>query len=274
MPALSDLRWTELPDASGLLLVVPVGATEQHGPHLPFTTDTDIAVALAEGLDRERDGVVVAPPVAFGSSGEHQAFPGTLSIGRKATELLLVELGRSATETFDRVLLLSTHGGNVDPVNGAVRLLRAEGRDVRAWSPRWEDLHAGHAETSVLLALAPERVRGEHAVRGDVRPLDEVLPLLARDGVRVVSPTGVLGDATTASAEAGRTLLRRAAADLAVTVERWAGATRGGTPPGGVRSGDGGPAGDGARSSDDVRRAGVRRAGIHEPGSAVGRAGV
>lgn len=221
MPALATLTWTALSDAADRLLVVPVGATEQHGPHLPFTTDTDIALALADGLDRERDDVVVAPSVAFGSSGEHQGFPGTLSIGREATELLLVELGRSATETFRRVLLVSTHGGNAAPVRDAVGRLSAEGRDVRAWSPRWEDLHAGHAETSVLLALAPERVRAEHAVRGDVRPLTDVLPTLVRAGVRAVSPTGVLGDATTASADAGRTLLRRASADLAATVAAW-----------------------------------------------------
>jgi creatinine amidohydrolase len=221
MPPLATLTWTDLTDATDRILVVPVGATEQHGPHLPFTTDTEIAVALAEALDRDRDDVVVAPAVAYGSSGEHQAFPRTLSIGREATGLLLLELGRSATETFGRVLLVSAHGGNAEPVRAAVTRLREEGRDVRAWSPRWEDLHAGHAETSVLLALAPERVRPDRAVRGDMRPLRDVLPALARDGVRAVSPSGVLGDATTAGADAGRTLLRRAAYDLAATVAAW-----------------------------------------------------
>lgn len=222
MPDLSALTWSALTDAAGLLLVVPVGATEQHGPHLPFTTDTDIAVALAEGLDRERDDVVVAPPVAIGSSGEHQGFPGTLSIGRDATELVLVELGRSATETFRRVLLVSTHGGNADPVRAAVARLRGEGRDVRAWSPDWDgDLHAGHAETSIMLVLHPDRVLGERRVRGATAPLRELLPVMRRAGVAGVSPSGVLGDATTASADDGRTLLRRAAADLAGLAERW-----------------------------------------------------
>jgi creatinine amidohydrolase len=220
--ALADTRWTDLEDGAGLLLVVPVGATEQHGPHLPMTTDTDIAVALVAALDREREDVVVAPAVPFGSSGEHQGFPGTLSIGREATELLLVELGRSATETFSRVLLVSTHGGNVDPVNAAVRRLRAEGRDVRAWSPGWEgDLHAGHVETSVMLALAPDAVRTASAVRGATAPLRELLPRMRVEGVAGVSASGVLGDATTATAAAGRTLLRRAAGDLADTVETW-----------------------------------------------------
>ena len=222
MPALSTLTWTALQDAADRLLVVPVGATEQHGPHLPFSTDTDIAVALADALDRERDDVVVAPAVAFGSSGEHQGFPGTLSIGREATELLLVELGRSATETFRRILLISTHGGNAEPVRAAVARLRDEGRDVRGWSPQWHgDLHAGHAETSILLALDPDQVATERAVRGATAPLGELLPEMRRTGVAGVSPNGVLGDATTATADAGRTLLRRASADLAALVDAW-----------------------------------------------------
>src|SRR3954468_6224169 len=91
------------------VLVVPVGATEQHGAHLPLGTDTEIAVALATGLARVREDVVVAPALAYGSSGEHAAFAGTLSIGRPATETLLVELGRSASESFSRLLLVPAH---------------------------------------------------------------------------------------------------------------------------------------------------------------------
>jgi len=77
-------------------LLVPLGATEQHGPHLPIGTDAAIALALAEGAASEVPGTVVAPVLPYGSSGEHQDFPGTLSIGAEATELVLVELGRSA----------------------------------------------------------------------------------------------------------------------------------------------------------------------------------
>ena len=208
--------------AAGALLAVPVGATEQHGPHLPLCTDTDLAVALCARLAAARPGVLVAPPLAYGGSGEHEDFPGTLSIGTEVVELLLVELGRSATLTFSRVLLVSTHGGNADAVRRAERRLRAESRDVRAWLPIWEgDAHAGRAETSLELALAPDRVRPGRAEAGNTRPLTELMPELRRSGVRAVSPNGVLGDPAGASAAEGAALLARLAADLLTAVDAW-----------------------------------------------------
>ena len=208
--------------AAGALLAVPVGATEQHGPHLPLCTDTDLAVALCARLAAARPGVLVAPPLAYGGSGEHEDFPGTLSIGTEVVELLLVELGRSATRTFSRVLLVSTHGGNADAVRRAERRLRAESRDVRAWLPIWEgDAHAGRAETSLELALAPDRVRPGRAEAGNTRPLTELMPELRRSGVRAVSPNGVLGDPAGASAAEGAALLARLGADLLAAVDAW-----------------------------------------------------
>ena len=204
------------------MLVVPVGATEQHGPHLPLTTDTDIAVALADRLASATDEVVVAPAIAYGSSGEHQDFAGTLSIGAPATELLLVELGRSASCTWRRVLLISTHGGNAGPVGRAVALLRAEGRDVRAWYPTWRgDAHAGHTETSIMRPLRPQSVDTELAEAGAPAPLEALLPRLRRHGVAAVSPNGILGDATTASATHGAQLLAEEVAALALFVHDW-----------------------------------------------------
>src|SRR5258705_2924792 len=93
--------------AAGAILAVPLGSTEQHGPHLPLSTDTDVAVTLCERLAAARPDVLIAPPVPYGSSGEHAGFAGTLSIGQAAVELLLLELGRSATETFTQVLFVS-----------------------------------------------------------------------------------------------------------------------------------------------------------------------
>ncbi|MEV6898898.1 mycofactocin biosynthesis peptidyl-dipeptidase MftE [Amycolatopsis sp. NPDC051372] len=221
---LSDLPFPEVARraAAGAVLAVPIGATEQHGPHLPLSTDTDIALALCDALAVARPEVVIAPAVAYGSSGEHAGFAGTLSIGQAATELLLVELGRSATETFGRVLLVSAHGGNAEPVARAVATLRSESRDVSVFQPRWSgEPHAGAPETALQLALRPAAVRMDRAVAGDRRPLSEVLPLLRSGGVRAVTDTGVLGDPTRATAAEGHALLDTLTAQLLAHVEAW-----------------------------------------------------
>ncbi|MET7541338.1 mycofactocin biosynthesis peptidyl-dipeptidase MftE [Streptomyces sp. NPDC005507] len=223
MTALASLTWTDVADQARrrTVLAVPVGATEQHGPHLPMSTDTDIAVALAERLAAQVPDVVVAPAVAFGSSGEHQGFPGTLSVGQEAVELLLVELVRSATVTFPRVVLVSAHGGNAQPVTRAVRRLRTEGRHVLAWGPRWGgDAHAGRTETSVMLALAPHLVRLDAARAGNTAPVHTLLPRLREAGLSGVTENGVLGDPGGANAEEGRLLVQRAVAELADRVTR------------------------------------------------------
>jgi creatinine amidohydrolase len=208
--------------ASPSTLLIPLGATEQHGPHLPLDTDSRIAEALAEGAAARIADAVAAPVLPFGSSGEHQAFAGTLSIGATATEQVLIELGRSATETFDRLLFVNAHGGNAAPLAAAVALLRSEDRDVRAWVPRFGgDAHAGRTETSLMLALSPERVRDGRASPGNVAPLTELIDDLRMDGVRPLSPNGILGDPTGASPGEGRALLSSAIDDLCTTVRDW-----------------------------------------------------
>ncbi|WP_406689739.1 mycofactocin biosynthesis peptidyl-dipeptidase MftE [Saccharopolyspora sp. ID03-671] len=216
---LGETTWPELREPR--LLAVPVGATEQHGPHLPCTVDTDIAAALCERLAERRD-VVIAPPVAYGSSGEHAAFPGTLSIGQAATELLLTELGRSA-DAFAGVVLVSCHGGNAVPVRNAVRTLRAEGRRVLAWSPtgRADDSHAGRTETSVMLALRPHVVHLEQAEIGNTAPLSELIDRLRTGGTAAVSDSGVLGDPRGASGSEGRRILRSWTENLIDAVDAW-----------------------------------------------------
>ncbi len=205
---------------AGAVLVIPVGSTEQHGPHLPLSTDTDIAVALslgiaervlADGVERQEAGVLdllVAPALPYGSSGEHEGFAGTLSIGQAATEQIVVELVRSARSTFGLVVLISGHGGNAEALRRAMATLEAESPTVMLIEPDWGgDLHAGATETSIQLYLRPGEVSLDLATVGHTGSLAELLPAMRSGGVRAVSPSGVLGDPTLATAEHGRVLM-------------------------------------------------------------------
>jgi creatinine amidohydrolase len=222
---LGDRSWPEIAGRAGSsLLAVPIGSTEQHGPHLPLSTDAEVAAALADRLAGQRPDVLVAPTLAYGASGEHAAFAGTLSIGRVALELVLVELVRSA-DAFSGVVLVNGHGGNVAAAAAAVDRLAAEGRAVLAWSPHVAggDAHAGRTETSLMLALRPAAVRMASAQPGNLAPLPDLLENLQADGVAAVSGNGVLGDPTDASADEGGLLLDHLAADLLAAVQRrWA----------------------------------------------------
>lgn len=206
------------PDLGGdpSILLVPLGSTEQHGPHLPLDTDTRIAVAWAERLADRNGDFVVAPAIAYGSSGEHQDFPGTLSIGQDALESVLIELIRSASRSFAAVVLVCGHAGNVEPVRRSVGRMSEEGHRLTALFPHWSpddarlpplDAHAGRVETSLLMHLAPELVRIERAEPGAIAPIGKLLERLRTGGVASVSANGVLGDPTGANAVEGRLLL-------------------------------------------------------------------
>ncbi|QFG20136.1 mycofactocin biosynthesis peptidyl-dipeptidase MftE [Actinomadura sp. WMMB 499] len=213
-----DLAGAAWPEVGAASVLVPVGSTEQHGPHLPLSTDTVIAAAVAERAAAALDGpVLVAPALAYGASGEHAGFPGTMSIGRDALELVLVETVRSLAPWAGRVVFVNGHGGNAGALDAAAGRMRAEGHDA-GWvgcGVPGADAHAGFTETSIMLYLAPELVRASRAVAGDTRPLAELMPELVARGVRAVSPTGVLGDPAGASAGRGRELVDAMAAAAA-----------------------------------------------------------
>jgi creatinine amidohydrolase len=220
--ALADAVWPDVP--AGALVLVPVGSTEQHGPHLPLDTDTVVARAVARRTADALAGgpygpVLVAPDLAYGASGEHAGFPGTVSIGHVALRAVIVELTRSLSLWAGRIVFVNGHGGNTATLDAALAQLRAEGHDA-VWTGcevPGGDPHAGRAETSLLLHLEPGRVRLDDAVAGDTRPLPVLLPELMARGVRAVSPSGVLGDPAGASAEEGRKSL---AAMVSATVRR------------------------------------------------------
>ena len=215
--SLARLRWTDLAAGEPPLVLVPVGSLEQHGPALGLATDAVVAVQVAglaatrlhEAADGAEPDVVVAPVVAYGASGEHEGFPGTISIGHEALALLLVELGRSACGWARGVVFVNGHGGNVATLVEAVAQLREEGRAV-AWTAcraDGADAHAGLTETSLMMRVAPRLVHAGDLEVGRTEPVAELMPLLRQGGVRAVSPNGVLGDPRGADARHGDRVL-------------------------------------------------------------------
>ena len=196
------------------IVLVPLGSTEQHGPHLPLSTDTLIAEAWAAAVARSLEvttafDVLVAPALPYGAAGEHQSFAGTLSIGTEATATVIVELARSAASVADKMVLLSGHAGNVDALRAAVRQLRTEGHEIDMVLPvlTGSDAHAGRTETSLMLHIAPHLVAMERAEPGNTAPIGELLPDMRSGGVAAVAANGVLGDPAGATAEEGERLL-------------------------------------------------------------------
>lgn len=217
---LGDHTW---PDLAGVapapVLLIPVGSFEQHGPHLPLDTDTRIALAIANAVASRVSGTVVGPALTVTASGEHQGFPGTLSVGNEVTARMIVELVRSA-DWSNGVVLVNGHGGNVSAVTEAVMLLGIERRRTLAWWPTRpsgaaaDDFHAGWTETSVMLHLHPDLVRLDAAEPGASTRIAELRSRPVID----VAPSGVLGDPTGANAADGERILATWVDDLVTEV--------------------------------------------------------
>ncbi|GAT82319.1 creatininase [Streptomyces sp. F-3] len=224
---LANLVWPDLAERRPLVLL-PLGSCEQHGPHLPLDTDTAVASEVAERTVARLAGevdVLVAPAQPYGASGEHEGFPGTVSLGHDALRLLVTEIGRSLLRWADRLLVVNGHGGNLTSLAEAVTGLRGEGRDAAWWpclppSPG-ADAHAGRTETSMMLRLRYAAVRSERAVAGPTEPVPLLMDRLIAESVRGVSPSGVLGDPAGASAGEGERLLDRMADRLAEDIRAW-----------------------------------------------------
>ena len=224
---LADMTWPEVAQAVAdgtTTVILPLGATEQHGPHLPLGTDTIRAAALAKRLAACLPHVLIAPPLPVGCSDEHAGFPGLLSLNTDTLTGVIVDCARRlAAWGVQRLVILSAHGGNGQALNRAAERLRDEVPDLEVWLPdKLPDineailavaradhlsaaavgLHAGEGETSELLYLRPDLVRLDQAAPGFRGDMAEIIPKLEQVGLRPVTPNGVLGDPT--RAEAGR----------------------------------------------------------------------
>ncbi len=191
-------------------------------------TDLRIASALCVAMAERRGDVVIAPPLTITASGEHESFPGTLSIGTLATETVVVELVRSALPPqgsdrpapFRGVALVNGHGGNLEALGRAGALLVDEGREVSIWhaSVPGGDSHAGTTETSLLLHLDPDCVRRDRIQPGSTSRWREIGEEIIAGGLSRVTANGVLGDPTTASASSGAAVFDALVTDLTAWV--------------------------------------------------------
>jgi creatinine amidohydrolase len=243
----AEMTWQEIEAATertGTLLV-PVGATEQHGHHLPLGVDVFMPEAIGERVARTAPALL-APPVHYGVSPHHTFKPGTFTVSSETFRRYVTELCASTADWgIEHVLLLNGHYLAQDPeLEIAVRELRNGGleafhvplvdlfSDVAAEIRRGEtSFHAAEFETSIMLALYPELVRMDRAERVDVPT--EPLPLTDYDALgenRVgwaltasemddLTPTGNLGDPTVASAETGERLVEEAVSRVVSLVE-------------------------------------------------------
>ena len=222
MARLGDHTTEQIGD--GRVLLLPLGSTEQHGPHLPLDTDTVIAATVAERAAAMVPAAVAAPALPIGAAGEHAGFAGTLSIGTDVLAAAIVEIVRTVGPEFERVVVVNAHGGNLDAVQAAAKTCEYEGRPIAVWHARLADgdAHAGDAETSVMLALDPGRVRMARAEPGVTAPTADIVDDLRSGGLIAVTPNGVLGDPTGANAERGEQILARWVAEVIALSENMA----------------------------------------------------
>ena len=216
---ISEMNWLQVEEylKADDRAVVPLGCTEQHA-YLSLSVDSILAERVA--VDAAAPSrVPVFPVQAYGITPYFLAYPGTVSLRAETYLGIITDILDSLRQTgFRRILFVNGHGGNATAMTRADDVLTRESRRAVVWWPSVPggDPHAGHVETSLMLALAPGEVHLDRAVAGPV----PVMADLVRVGVQPLSPSGVLGDPTRASAEAGRQLFDELAAQLVAAVAR------------------------------------------------------
>jgi creatinine amidohydrolase len=233
----SQRTWAELPDdlakVQGAALL-PVGATEQHGPHMGCGMDFELADRLC-GAVALKLGVPMLPVLPYGCSlGHSRRWPGTIAVDPRTLIDLVQQIGQWAHHSgVRRLFIVNTHVTNAAPLRCALELLRAEHDDLMValinsatMSPRVraahfadaEDWHANEAETALMLSLAPEMVRPA-LMAGSDDP-DRTTGMVFSHPVNRTSRNGVTGRPSTATAEAGADLFAWMVEDLAAIVTR------------------------------------------------------
>lgn len=230
------LTWTEIqamPDKDNVVIVQPVGAIEQHGPHLPLIVDSAIGVGvLGKALEKLEPEIpaYALPPLYYGKSTEHLHFPGTITLSAQTLLAILNEMAESIYQAgFRKLVLMNSHGGQPQVMEIAARDIHLKYGDFMVFplftwrvphitkellAPKEAllGIHAGDAETSLMLSLLPDQVKMDKAVAEypDL-PQDTLLSMEGRLpfawATIDLSKTGVFGDPTVATKEKGDRIL-------------------------------------------------------------------
>jgi creatinine amidohydrolase len=231
-----EQAWPDLSDLAGSSEVglVPVGATEQHGPHLPTSTDTIVATELSLRASA-RTGALVLPAIPVACSyGHGTVLPGTLSLSPELLAAVVRAYAEwAATSGLRRLLFVNAHFGNSASIGIATDHLRLYRPDLRVATLDWwtldpevaretavdgDDVHANRAETSIMLELAPDLVHLDRLASAD--DPDRTADLVFRYTAPALSTNGVTGRPSEATVELGRRLVERTVIALAERIER------------------------------------------------------
>ena len=239
---LGELSWTQVRDlaATDPVVLLPIGAVEQHGPHLPVHEDSIVAEWVADRLASDIDNVWVAPALNYGHSGTFRGYAGNLSLSQATLRNVTYELLEALVQSgFKRIILVNNNGGNVGPVTGAAldarrdfgilvghlypwQLGYALMRDVYD-DPKTAYGHGAEPEHSAMLAMFPEQVQSELATQGGLESAAGWTPTSYTEAAipghdvpgtvfwdfSEVSPTGCTGDVSLGSKETGEVWVKR-----------------------------------------------------------------
>jgi creatinine amidohydrolase len=248
---LENLSWPEVKKIkwSRTMVLFPFGSFEQHGPHLPLTTDTDIVTAVARGIEKKlKDKILCLPTLWPGHSTHHLFFPGTLSVSQIPYIHMVIELCRSVVKMGgQKIFLLNGHGGNDVPLRAAMRELKTEFPKARFvfasyWTLAFESIkriresgpggvaHACEMETSIMLHLYPQRVKKQLGKRDGPKHTDMYRkadmqygrPVYFVNEFHEVTKTGTIGHPDLASAEKGKRFLEGIVRDVTAFVDDFA----------------------------------------------------